>query len=168
MQKKNGFTLVELLIVLGILAIVATLAAVAVGAARSKQRDATRISNVRQLQSALEDYFNETNSYPSGTRLALGDASLSACLGSSGFQGDCSGDRSVIMRVVLGTYQKGLEGLVACGEPSRNAFCYLQRLEGVDYSIEFELENGLPPAGLVSGINCATPDGMKGGSCPAM
>mgnify|MGYP001314964042 CR=1 FL=1 len=79
MRKQNGFTLVELLVVIAVVALVGVFAAVSVNSARSKQRDATRLANVRQLQSALEDFFNETNQYPDGDLLPLGDSAESAC-----------------------------------------------------------------------------------------
>ena len=124
MTKQKGFTLVELLVVIAVIALIGVFAAVAVNSARSKQRDATRLANVRQLQSALEDHFNETNQYPEGDLLPLGDNSQSACLSELGFASDCSGDDAVFMRVVPATYEDGLEGIVTCGEPSRRAFCW--------------------------------------------
>ena len=161
----SGFTRLELLIVLAIVALTATFSAVAVNAARSKQRDVTRIANVRQLQSALENYFNETNAYPTGELFPLGDAAQSACLGSSGFQGDCSTDEIVFLRYVSATYPSGLDGFVTCGDPARNAFCYTQLEDGDQYVIHFELENALTAAGLQKGVNCATPTGMQAGLC---
>ncbi|MBM5790016.1 type II secretion system protein [Candidatus Parcubacteria bacterium] len=163
--EKKGFTLLEILVVVAIIALVAVFAAVAVNAARSKQRDATRIANVRQLQSALEDYFNENNAYPQGDVLPLGDAAQSACLSVTGFRADCSAEKAVLLRYVPGIYSDGLSDLVVCGEPPRNAFCYTQQDEGDGYVIHFELENGLEPAKLQQGVNCATPDGMEAGTC---
>jgi prepilin-type N-terminal cleavage/methylation domain-containing protein len=165
MKNQKGFTLVELLVVIAIIALIGVMAAVAVNSARSKQRDATRLSNVRILQSSLEDYFNETNAYPNGELLQLGDISQSACLGSDGFAGDCSVADSVFLRVVPQTYESGLDGIVVCGEPSHRAFCYTLLKEGESYVIHFELENALPPVGLQEGVNCATPDGMEAGIC---
>ncbi|TAL50439.1 type II secretion system protein [Patescibacteria group bacterium] len=165
MKKQHGFTLIELLVVIAIIALVVVFAAVAVNAARSKQRDASRLANVRIVQSALEDYFNETNAYPNGELLPLGDVAQSTCLGSEGFAGDCSTDELVFLRIVPGAYEDGLEGLVACGEPSRRAFCYTLLREGESYVIHFELENALPPVGLQAGVNCATPEGMEAGIC---
>lgn len=165
MKTQRGFTVVELLAVILIIGLVGTFAAVAVNAARSKQRDASRLSNVRQVQSALEDYFNEANAYPLGSALPLGDSSQSACLGSGGFAASCSADESVYLRVVIGTLDKGLEGGATCGEPARNAFCYSVGEDGSGYGITFELENALPEVGLAEGANCATPDGMKDGRC---
>ncbi len=164
-KNKKGFTLVEILIVVAIIAIIGTLAVLAVNSARSKQRDATRLSNVRQMQSALEDYFNETNEYPSGELLPLGDPSISRCLGTTGFHGDCSGETNTIVRNVPGTYVPGLDGIVTCGNPMRNAFCFTQLKDGDSYVIHFELENGLAGVGLQSGVNCAVPGKMEAGVC---
>ena len=75
-SNDGGFTLIELLIVIAIIALIGVFAVIAVNAARSKQRDASRLSHVRMIQSALEDYFNETNNYPEGNLLPLGDVSL--------------------------------------------------------------------------------------------
>lgn len=165
MNDQKGFTLVEILIIVLIVGIVGTLAAVAVNSARSKTRDATRISAVRQVQSALEDYFNETNSYPTGAGVPLGDSTQSVCLGTGGFQANCSGDDSVFLRVVTATLDKGLSGAATCGTPSRNAYCYASASDGSGYVIQFELENALMQVGLAEGANCATPEGMKGGKC---
>lgn len=165
MSKQRGFTLVEILLVVLIVALVGTLAAVAVNSARSKQRDAVRLSNVRQMQSALEQYFNESNAYPAGTALPLGDSTQSVCLGSSGFSANCSADDRMFQRVVVGTVDVGLSGAAVCGEPARNALCYGASVSGDAYGIGFELENAWSQVGLVSGANCATPDGMKAGSC---
>jgi prepilin-type N-terminal cleavage/methylation domain-containing protein len=164
-DKESGFTLVELLVVIGIIVLIMVFAAVAVNAARSKQRDVVRISNVRQIQSALEDYFNENNTYPVGSKLPLGDASQSACLGATGFAAGCSSSESTFLRTVLGTYEGGLEGEVVCGEPSRKALCYSLRDNGNSYMIYFELENNFVPVGLRSGVNCASQNGMEAGVC---
>ena len=69
MKKKKGFTLVELLVVIAIIGLLSTLAFISLNNARSKARDAKRVSDVRQIQSALELYYNNqtTPAYPSAT-----------------------------------------------------------------------------------------------------
>jgi len=69
---KKGFTLIELLVVIVIIGILATLATVALTSARGKARDARRVSDVRQLQTALELYFNDAGSYPVTTKVTPG------------------------------------------------------------------------------------------------
>ena len=63
-KQKKGFTLIELLVVIAIIGILATLAVVALQQARKNARDAKRIADVRQMQTALELYFNDNQYYP--------------------------------------------------------------------------------------------------------
>ncbi|MBU0645909.1 type II secretion system GspH family protein [Patescibacteria group bacterium] len=165
MNDQKGFTLIEVLIVAGVILVIGIFSALAVNSARSKSRDAVRLSQVRMLQSALEDFYNENNGYPRDQGIPLGDATQSACLGAAGFQADCSTDRAVLLRAVMGTVESGLKDQVICGTPARNAFCYSQLLDASTYRIQFELENNWNQVGLIQGINCAYPDGIEAGRC---
>ncbi len=60
----KGFTLIELLVVIVIIGILATLATVTLGSARSKARDARRVSDIKQIQTALELFYNDNLGYP--------------------------------------------------------------------------------------------------------
>ncbi len=165
MTSKKGFTLVELLVVVAIVALIGTFAAIAVNAARSKERDAVRLSHVRQVQTALEGYFIERNTYPvveEAIPLGYGTA---GCLDTEGFQASCdAGAGNVIMRAVPAGLSSGLDGLMTCGGVA-NAYCYLSTKEGEGYVVQFELENAVPLAKLQQGLNCAMPDGMEAGAC---
>lgn len=59
-----GFTLIELLVVLAIIALLTSVAIVALVSARSKSRNAKRISDIRNLATAFELYFDTCGSYP--------------------------------------------------------------------------------------------------------
>lgn len=67
MRKQKGFTLIELLVVIAIIGLLSTLAVVALNNARAKSRDARRLSDVKQMQTAMELYFNDCGSYPAST-----------------------------------------------------------------------------------------------------
>ena len=63
-NNNKGFTLIELLVVIAIIGILATLAIVSLTTARSSSRDAKRIADLKQLQTALEVYYNDNGVYP--------------------------------------------------------------------------------------------------------
>lgn len=65
-RAKAGFTLIELLVVIAIIGILASIIAVSLGTARAKGRDAKRISDIRTIQLALETYYNDNGTYPTG------------------------------------------------------------------------------------------------------
>ena len=83
-MNKKGFTLIELLVVIAIIGLLSTLAVVALGSARQKARDAKRVSDLKQVQTALELYYTDKNAYPAGAGLVLGAAAV-ACLDGTGF-----------------------------------------------------------------------------------
>ncbi len=71
MQKQHrGFTLIEILIVVAIIAILASVVLVGLGPTQQQGRDARRISDLREVQNALELYYNKYGTYPSDTSWA--------------------------------------------------------------------------------------------------
>ena len=64
LKKQRGFSLIELLIVVGILVLLAIISVVALNDQQAKARDAKRISDVRQIRTALEFYSSDENEYP--------------------------------------------------------------------------------------------------------
>jgi type II secretion system protein G len=64
-KSNRGFTLIELLVVISIISLLASVVLAALNSARSKARDAKRMSDLHQIQLALELYYNANGSYPS-------------------------------------------------------------------------------------------------------
>jgi len=73
-NQKKGFTLIELLVVIAIIGLLATLSILALNQARARARDAKRIADVRQMQTALELYYNEVGDYPATGGVVVGEA----------------------------------------------------------------------------------------------
>jgi prepilin-type N-terminal cleavage/methylation domain-containing protein len=66
MKRKFGFTLVEMLIVIAIIAILISLGVVSFGSAQKKGRDSKRRADMKAVQSGWEQYYADNNgSYPS-------------------------------------------------------------------------------------------------------
>ena len=62
--KKSGFTLVELMVVVAIIAILTAIITTNFATSKSRARDAKRISDIAQLQLTLELVFDRCNKYP--------------------------------------------------------------------------------------------------------
>ena len=76
MNSKKGFTLIEILVVVAIIGILASIVIVGLGGARRSGQDAKRSAEVRQVQAALELYFNACGVYPDNTYLGGTDQFL--------------------------------------------------------------------------------------------
>ena len=146
-MNKKGFTLIELLVVIAIIGLLSTLAVVALGSARAKARDAKRLSDVKQLQTALEIYFNDNNAYPiSATAAVLGSTNLS-CLGATppGFAaaGACGAGAPM--------------GLVPVDPLTSQTYTYQTDATGTTYTIVATLEG---TNGQYHDVVHATPSGL--------
>ena len=62
---KRGFTLIELLVVIAIIGILSSVVLASLNSARGKARDAVRKSDLSQIQTALEMYYDSYGGYPS-------------------------------------------------------------------------------------------------------
>ncbi len=62
--KHRGFTLVELLVVISIIALLSSVVLSSLNTARARARDARKIADFRQLTIALNQYYLANNSMP--------------------------------------------------------------------------------------------------------
>lgn len=89
--RSKGFTLIELLVVIAIISLLASVLLASLTTARAKARDATRLSDMHQMEIALELYFTTYGTYPN-----------SDSLGTGGW--DVSGDGTFITPLVAGKF----------------------------------------------------------------
>ena len=58
-NKTRGFTLIELLVVIAIIGLLSSIVLASLNEARKKGRDARRISDIRQINKALQMYYDD-------------------------------------------------------------------------------------------------------------
>ena len=80
MNKRGGFTLVELVVVIVALVILAGLAVIGISRYQANGRDVQRSANVGTISNALESYFTENGSYPSCRAITADATTLTATL----------------------------------------------------------------------------------------
>lgn len=113
-NTKKGFTLIELITVVAIIALLSTFVVASLSSSRQKSRDAQRIQAMKQVQNALELYRSDNNSYP--------DVSVSGASFKSTLEGYLSpehidgiiDDPSNLDRAYYGTLSD-LRTVVGCG-----------------------------------------------------
>jgi prepilin-type N-terminal cleavage/methylation domain-containing protein len=74
MKRQAGFTIIEMLIVVTILAMLAGILVPVLQEGQQTARDSRRMADLRSVQSALADYYREFGSYPNTSGAWQGDA----------------------------------------------------------------------------------------------
>jgi len=82
-NENRGFTLIELMVVMTIIAVLAGFALVSLGGSRKAARDGRRKADLEQVRSALEMRRADCGDYPSGTLVSgntiTGDDATPGC-----------------------------------------------------------------------------------------
>lgn len=138
-NNQKGFTLIELLVVIAIIGLLSTLSIVALNSARARSRDARRVSDIKQIQTALEMYYNAFNSYPAG-------ASTSALTIGSGTQ------------IFMASIPSAPTPFDSPCTAVNNPYIYNQVTSGSSYSLSYCL--GDTTGGIAAGFHVATPAGI--------
>jgi prepilin-type N-terminal cleavage/methylation domain-containing protein len=130
---RQGFTLIEILIVVAIIAILASVVLVGLGPTQQSGRDARRLSDLREVQTGLELYYGKCGYYPgasaaSGCPTSWTAATYAGLYGTNGQDG------------VLGMSGIGVSSVPT--DPSANGkYYYATDANGDSYILEAKLEN---------------------------
>lgn len=79
-NTQRGFTLIELLVVIAIIGLLSSIILASLNSARVKSRDARRLADFKQIQTALELYYGDNTSYPT---TASGGTTVTSALGTA-------------------------------------------------------------------------------------
>lgn len=135
-KNKSGFTLLEILVVISIMMILASVILIQIQRFRSKPRDAEREQEMKSLQTALALYASSYDKYPIA-------ASLTELTGSDSVSTELL-DKKVISSIPKDPLNT-----------DNNVYKYLS-LDGSTYEMQYYLETTSIP-GKSAGLNKATP-----------
>lgn len=144
-KKQHGFTIVELLIVIVVIAILAAIVIVAYNGIQSRARDARRLSDLGNIQTALGMYYIDNGRYPAANGSVGGP---SQCISSPGWA--CWAGGSDTNSLVPAKYMANIpidpsnKDVNACAGPTGQTtrlYGYRVKADGSGYMLGTWLEN---------------------------
>jgi len=142
---SRGFTLIELLVVIAIIGILSSVVLASLNSARVKGRDARRVSDVKQLQLALELYYDNNQSYPVGSGAA---STTLAALVSANFISSIPQDPTNAGNYVYTYASANLDG-TACSAATCPSYIVRAAIEGSSAVPAGDVD------GTAAGLDCA-------------
>lgn len=134
--------MIELLVVIAIIGLLTTMSVLALQSSRARARDAKRLGDVKQIQTALDLYKHDANSYPATASITPG-----AVLSYNGV---------VYMAIIPAP------PLPDDGCSGSTAYTYtMQTVVGDQTSYTLKYCLGAITSGIPAGLNVATPAGIE-------
>lgn len=143
-KDKSGFTLIELLVVIAIIGLLSTISILALNSARARARDAKRVADVKQIQTALEMYFNDNAIFPA------------AVTSGTALNGTGTYASTTYMSIVPTPPLPNNDG--SCPVIAAPVYTYTADTGNSTYHINYCL--GTAAGGIAAGAHVATPAGM--------
>jgi prepilin-type N-terminal cleavage/methylation domain-containing protein len=156
---KKGFTLIEILVVIAIIASIIAMAIPNYLSARQRAQDIKTKSEMVQLKNALLLYYNDYNKYPPsaapGKLMGCGAAGTAIC------------DRTVCATVDFAAGGTGCDNIYMKQLPTGlgSSILYTRTLSGDDFCLRVVLNNKSDTDSTASQNRCAT---SCGASCPVV
>lgn len=128
-SRTRGFTLIELIVVVAIIGLLASIIMVVVGDVHTRGRDARREQDIKELQNALSVYAANARIFPVCSTNAIVNGT-SDCLSTA--------LKSMKAMDVVPTDPLGSSG--TCGAAGDYAYCYQSSANGQTYTLRYALE----------------------------
>lgn len=161
-DERSGFTLIELLIVIAIIGLISTITGVFLTGARVKARDNKRITDLKQLQKALELAYGQNGGYPvAAAAIDLGTDSYDVLCGKAAavnFVADSAAANCDAGKIYMGLVPRYPT------PPSGGEYQYSGSASA--YCIQATLEASVPSVNLSAGTIIIDPTALKNGTCP--
>ncbi len=173
-KRQRGFTLIELMVTIAIIAVLATVGAVVYSSVQKTARISKRIQDLDALKIAVETYKASNGKYPIGQGAAV-------CIGNTAGTAATGGlSNSTIIPTFVPNYMQALPKDPSSSDPATSP-CYMYRsdVNGVEYKIwtsgvtemtsaEFLVQtNYIDPARDVGAANGGTDSCKVDGTTPA-
>lgn len=132
LYRSKGFTLIELLVVVAIIGILSSVVLASLNTARAKARDARRKSDLTQIRTAMEMYYDKY-----GTYTVTGTGYSGCGCGWAGYQ-----DGGIYAKAVTrGLYENGFLGVPLVDDPIQNPGYMIYSCSSIKYVLYATLEN---------------------------
>lgn len=128
-KTLNGFTVVELLVVIAVIGIISTIGVFSFSKIQTSARDSMRSSSIKIISESLEKYYDNTGEYPSCAAMSTQPALSVTTNTLKGM------DPNIL---TTPTAVNGFNS-VLCGDPTLDTFGYIGG--GNDYKLEYKKES---------------------------
>lgn len=118
---KKGFTLVELLVAISIIAVLTAILLPNFMGARERARDSAKIQELYALKNGLRAYYNDHQSYPVGSGIVLSEATMGsyvpaiAGIGHTYYQTDSGDGFDLCVGLEAGVGDEDIDSQDKCG-----------------------------------------------------
>jgi prepilin-type N-terminal cleavage/methylation domain-containing protein len=125
--RKTGFSLVELLVVISIIAVLSAVLMVNFVGTRERSRDSQKIQDLNAIKSALRMFYNDNQRYPTNSELrGVGFTGYISSLGDTNFVyslGD-SDSFTITIKLEVGAGDDDINSQKECGMPTQEDKLY--------------------------------------------
>lgn len=142
--NTRGFTFIEIMLVVAIIAVLASISSIGIQYVRISGRDSKRVSDINAIRSALNLYYSKYSQYPT----AITPGQVFAV------------NNIVYLEKVPSNPQPYDEAGCAGGDASSD-YVYTQTSNGISYTLVFCL--GYKQDSIQAGVNKAIPEGIVHG-----